>query len=528
MNDGTTAAARRPSRRPAVLAREHAASYDRTVRPDHAGTADPAPSLRDAVRRVRGEVERVLALAADPRIEGGELGALLDLLGALDLGHAAAVELTDRSLAAGLAERSASLPFDGLLALSSRATYGERGRLQRHARLLRTMPHLRAAVRAGQVGSAQLAAIAEEVRRIPAERRHELDRWFSDDRWLAQDPDRIVDLVREQADRLRPDLAEAREVRAVQGNRLALQPALDGTGTGWFAYDADSYARLAAALEAAAVPPSADIGDDPSADGRVPSRQQELADALVGIADHYLAGDGGVRLPSAAPAVTVDRRAVADRWDRWAGRAGRARTATTVVVDIAQLVAPDDQGRAARQLWRTFGRPPALTAAGVERLTSDTDLAFLLVDGHTILGTTAPTPSIPVAVRRVVHARDQGCRFPGCRAPAAWTDLHHVVARHEGGPTTVDNLVALCRRHHTLVTTRRWRLDLDPDGTVTVRRGRRRHTSRPPLHDHLDPPDPPPPVVRPARPDHRGCGSDPPERGAATSPPRLPDPSLPF
>jgi hypothetical protein len=28
--------------------------------------------------------------------------------------------------------------------------------------------------------------------------------------------------------------------------------------------------------------------------------------------------------------------------------------------------------------------------------------------------------------------------------------VHHLLARADGGPTTVDNLVLLCRRHHVL------------------------------------------------------------------------------
>jgi hypothetical protein len=147
-------------------------------------------------------------------------------------------------------------------------------------------------------------------------------------------------------------------------------------------------------------------------------------------------------------------------------------------------------------------------------------------------------------VRRAVHARDQGCRFPSCRAPAAWCDLHHVIARHHGGPTTVENLASLCRRHHTLITAGRWRLDMTADGTVTVRRGRHRHTSRPPLHDHLHPPDPPPPDSGPdgadgrdpprrtgSSPPTRTCGTggvDQPEPGGSDPPPRMPDPPLPF
>jgi hypothetical protein len=375
-----------------TVVREHAGDYHHGEGAggreggDQRSTDGAGPSLRDAVRDADAALRRVLELAIDRSVAGGELGALVDLLGVGDLVHAAAIELTDHALANSLAERSAALPFDTLLALKSRAAYGERGRLQRHAQLLRTMPHLRAAVRGGQVGAAQLCAIAAEAKTIPAGQRAELDRWFADHDWMAQDPDRVVDLVREQCDRLRPDLAEAQEVRAVQGNRLALQPALDGTGTGWFAYDADAYGRVAAALEAAALPPSADHpadgpadgstpdgADDPSDDGRVPGRQRQLADALVGIADHYLAGSGGLRLDitdhqpdttgtstvADVAAGTVDREALAGRWDRWAGRAGRARTATTVIVDIGHLTDPHSHtGRAARQLWATFGRPP--------------------------------------------------------------------------------------------------------------------------------------------------------------------------
>jgi hypothetical protein len=125
-----------------------------------------------------------------------------------------------------------------------------------------------------------------------------------------------------------------------------------------------------------------------------------------------------------------------------------------------------------------------LTREAVRRISCDADLQLLLVDGHQILGISAPTAPIPARVRRVVVARDQGCRFPGCRAPAAWTDLHHVVPRNKDGPTTLANLVCLCRRHHMAVTEGRWKLAMTDDGTVTVRRGR--HTARgdPPLRRH--------------------------------------------
>jgi hypothetical protein len=173
---------------------------------------------------------------------------------------------------------------------------------------------------------------------------------------------------------------------------------------------------------------------------------------------------------------------------RRALRSGRPRTRAVVVVDIAHLTGDDTPaGRAARLLWRLHGAPPALTTAGVRRLCDDADLQLLLTDGHTILGITAPTPSIPTRLREAVHARDQGCRFTGCRAPIAWCDLHHVTPREDGGPTVIENLVALCRRHHTAITTGRWTLTMTADGTVTLRRGRITHTTDPPLHLTLAP-----------------------------------------
>jgi hypothetical protein len=61
------------------------------------------------------------------------------------------------------------------------------------------------------------------------------------------------------------------------------------------------------------------------------------------------------------------------------------------------------------------------------------------------------TPVVPAAIRRAVVIRDRRCRFPGCDRHHAWCDAHHVVHWADGGPTALDNLVLLCRRHHRLV-----------------------------------------------------------------------------
>jgi hypothetical protein len=58
--------------------------------------------------------------------------------------------------------------------------------------------------------------------------------------------------------------------------------------------------------------------------------------------------------------------------------------------------------------------------------------------------------SIPPAIRRALKRRDRGCRFPGCTC-SRFVDAHHIIHWADGGETSMDNLVLLCRTHHRLV-----------------------------------------------------------------------------
>jgi hypothetical protein len=73
------------------------------------------------------------------------------------------------------------------------------------------------------------------------------------------------------------------------------------------------------------------------------------------------------------------------------------------------------------------------------------------------------------AIRRALNIRDGGCRFPGCDRPVTWCDAHHLKSWLLGGPTSVDNMLLLCRRHHVLVHEHGWSIRLDKHtGIVTA------------------------------------------------------------
>ena len=82
--------------------------------------------------------------------------------------------------------------------------------------------------------------------------------------------------------------------------------------------------------------------------------------------------------------------------------------------------------------------------------------------GGAILDGGRKTRTIPPALRRALKARDHQCRFPGCNARRC--DAHHVRHWANGGPTRLDNLVLLCRRHHRAVHEEGFAVRMDPSG----------------------------------------------------------------
>ena len=88
-------------------------------------------------------------------------------------------------------------------------------------------------------------------------------------------------------------------------------------------------------------------------------------------------------------------------------------------------------------------------------------------NGHVVeIG--ARTRTIPPALRRALHHRDRGCRFPGCGVRFA--QAHHIRHWAQGGPTTLSNLALLCRRHHGSVHEDGFQVERLADGELQFRR----------------------------------------------------------
>jgi hypothetical protein len=92
-----------------------------------------------------------------------------------------------------------------------------------------------------------------------------------------------------------------------------------------------------------------------------------------------------------------------------------------------------------------------VSAETARRICCDAGISVLSKDGDgNLLNIGRKTRVIPPAMRRALQARDGNCRFPGC-THRYFIDGHHIRHWSDGGETSLDNLVLLCRHHHRLV-----------------------------------------------------------------------------
>ena len=235
--------------------------------------------------------------------------------------------------------------------------------------------------------------------------------------------------------------AEARQAaRQHAGRMLQVYRDTDGTVVVRGRLTPEAGALLLRALDAAREAlyqsarsaPAGQTADRPPADR--PTRAQQQADALALLAESALHH-------------ALDPGAPGERYQ------------VVVHVDAAVLADPTQPGQSELE---ALGHVPAGTS---QRLACDASRVVMRhdPDGRTVeIG--ARTRTIPPALRRALLHRDRGCRFPGCTARRG--EGHHIRHWAQGGPTTLGNLVLLCRRHHRAVHEDGHRIRPAPDGPL--------------------------------------------------------------
>ncbi|MCB1247442.1 MAG: DUF222 domain-containing protein [Acidimicrobiia bacterium] len=256
-----------------------------------------------------------------------------------------------------------------------------------------------------------------------------------------------------------PEEARDRFAHAVDRRRVVFYPTTDGTAN----------------LEASDLPPD---------------RAAAIRRRIDGIA-RSLHGADGRTMDQIRADVLMDL--LAGGWSA-TGQTTTGRATVDIRVDLTTLARLDD---AAADL---DGYGPVI--ADIARRTADrqhdAEWRFLVTDDDGRAVASGTTPRRPTATdRRLVEQVHPTCAFPGCRMPARDSDLDHTVPWAEDGPTTITNLIPLCRHDHRIRHEAGWRYETTktgyrwtaPSGLTydvdrTTRRSRLRTTGGP------SPPDP--------------------------------------
>jgi len=138
--------------------------------------------------------------------------------------------------------------------------------------------------------------------------------------------------------------------------------------------------------------------------------------------------------------------------DYMSGNASEAQSKDNylVTIHVDQSALAGNEGRS------------ALPIESVKRLCCDSHAVVITEDKDgEPLSIGRKTRIVSKAIQRALYARDNGCcRFPGCRNHR-YLHSHHIEHWSNGGETSVDNLMLLCTKHHTLVHEGGFRIERD-------------------------------------------------------------------
>jgi hypothetical protein len=252
-------------------------------------------------------------------------------------------------------------------------------------------------------------------------------------------PGQVANHVRNSVAKYAPEEFEDVTTRAHSMRRVSCYNDVDGMSTVVAILPAEDAQTVMKAIEAFIVKGSTVFnipGESPVSDTR--SADMKRADALTSLA--------GFALAASSEEVALHRRPIT----------------VNVTIDLPTLLGlSENPGQLAG-----YGAIPASVARA---LASDGKWKRFITDPQTgaLLDYGRETYQPPQALIDFLIARDRTCRFPGCRRSAALSDLDHAQSWEDGGTTSLDNLGALCRRHHLLKTHGGWGIESRADGSCT-------------------------------------------------------------
>jgi hypothetical protein len=270
----------------------------------------------------------------------------------------------------------------------------------------------------------------------------------------------------EVAHRADPDAAEEREKRRWEKRHLSFGLTLDNTGVlSGSCGDAVSLEIVRTAAEAFGTPGG-------QADARTAA--QRRMDGLVAACKAALDGGTAPERHGAAPHISIlvkDEtlaQAAAQDAARVAAAAGGAGTAPGQAAGGAPGQIP--AGAAAA----LAGAPPGQTSHGttltgrqVLALCCGAQLSAIRWRDGLPLGVGRAMRTEPPGLRRALEARDRGCRWPGCGAPATWATAHHLKGWQHGANTSLDELALFCHvHHHHFIHLLGWTITGTPNATL--------------------------------------------------------------
>lgn len=254
-------------------------------------------------------------------------------------------------------------------------------------------------------------------------------------------PSQVAQQVRTAIAKFAPETFEEVVERARDSRRVSCYNDIDGMSTVVAILPAEDAQTVMKAIEAFIV--RSDRADSSSASAPTTAKDSrsadmKRADALTAIA--------GFALASKLEDVALHRRPIT----------------INVTIDLPTLLGlSENPGQLAG-----YGAIPASVARA---LASDGKWRRFITDPQTgvLLDYGRQTYEPPQGLIDFLIARDRTCRFPGCRRSAALSDLDHAQSWEDGGTTSLDNLGALCRRHHQLKTHGGWKIESRADGSCT-------------------------------------------------------------